>query len=125
MSLGVFNSWKSGVHYPMSYSCTLTSFRWPTASKSACPTWIGLWWSTCNGSARILKSAKGLLNGCIDRFARTTYRRESLRERNAASPPTWWMNGFTRHLMERFEVLLDENSLMFDLLNPKPVRTLL
>src|SRR6266513_4327328 len=79
-----------------------TSYPWHTVSKSGCRILIALWWSTCNGSARILKCAKEPGNGCIDRFARAICRHEFLRGKNAASPPTSWTNGFALHSKERF-----------------------
>src|SRR5581483_3989578 len=79
------------------------SYPWHTVSKSGCRILIARWWSTCNGSARISKSAKEPGNGCIDRFASATCHPEFLREKNAASPPMSWTNGFALHLTERYE----------------------
>ena len=126
MSSAAFSFLKSALRCPMSCSCMPTSSPWRTVSKFACPTWIARWWSTCNGSARILKSAMELGNGCIDRFARAICRREFLSGKKrgfAANVVDEWfhssLNGELR------EVLLDESSLMFGLLDPKPVRRLL
>ena len=67
-------------------------------------------------------AANGCTGGCVNNYWPLGFSSE----RSAVSPSMWWTAGSTPRCKANFpEMLLDESSLMFHLLKPKSVRTLL